>query len=114
MNRHVNVKVVTDQLMKDVVREEYEAMLALPTGTPEHLAARGAFVRRQWPMLNQPGGYPLASTAVGRDDGLALYLAVAQVRIGGAGGLCSAGRHCCVARFRVQLQSAILMLGVRL
>jgi hypothetical protein len=55
-------EVVTDKRMDEVVAEEYRAMLALPTGTPEHQAARIAFVRKQQPMRNQPGGYPVAST----------------------------------------------------
>src|ERR1017187_65640 len=55
-------EVVTDKRMDEVVAAEYQAMLALPTGTPEHQAARIAFVRKQQPMRNQPGGYPVAST----------------------------------------------------
>jgi hypothetical protein len=53
---------VCDKRMDDVAAAEYRAMLALPTGTPEHQAARIAFVRRQQPLRNQPGGYPVAST----------------------------------------------------
>jgi hypothetical protein len=53
---------VTDKRMDAVAAAERQAMLALPTGTPEHQAARIAFVRRQQPLRNQPGGYPVAST----------------------------------------------------
>jgi hypothetical protein len=52
---------VTDKRMDDVAPAEFRAMLALPTGTPEHQAARIAFVRKQQPLRNQPGGYPVAS-----------------------------------------------------
>jgi len=58
-----SVSVVTDKRMDAVAVDEYRAMLALPTGSPEHQAARIAFVRRQQPLRNQPGGYPVASTA---------------------------------------------------
>jgi hypothetical protein len=54
--------VVTDTRMDEVAAAEYQAMMALPTGTPEHQAARIAFVRQQQPMRNQPGGYPIASS----------------------------------------------------
>lgn len=57
-----DVQAVTDQRMDDVAVDEYRAMLALPTGTPEHQAARITFVKRQQPYRNQPGGYPVAST----------------------------------------------------
>ncbi len=57
-----SIKVVTDRRMDQVAAAEYQAMLKLPTGSPEHQAARIAFVRRQQPMRNQPGGYPVAST----------------------------------------------------
>jgi hypothetical protein len=48
-----NIKAVTDLRMHRVAAEEYQAMLALPTGSPGHQAARIAFVRRQQPMRNQ-------------------------------------------------------------
>ena len=56
------VEVVTDQRMDRVAAAEFQAVLALPIGAPEHQAARIAFVRRQQPLRNQPGGYPVAST----------------------------------------------------
>lgn len=56
------VKVISDRRMDQVVVREYQAMLALPIGTPRKQAARMAFVRRQQPMRNAPGGYPIAST----------------------------------------------------
>jgi hypothetical protein len=60
-----DARVVTDQRMDEVAPPEYQAMLALPTGSPEHQAARVAFVRRQQPLRNAPGGYPVASTDPG-------------------------------------------------
>lgn len=56
------IEAVTDKRMDAVAASEYKAMLALPTGTPEHQAARVAFVREQQPWRNRPGGYPVAST----------------------------------------------------
>jgi hypothetical protein len=56
------VNVIADHRMQQVAQAEYRAMLALPTGTPEHQAARMAFVKVQQPLRNQPGGYPVAST----------------------------------------------------
>lgn len=56
------VSVIADHRMQQVAQDEYRAMLALPTGTPEHQAARMAFVRVQQPLRNKPGGYPVAST----------------------------------------------------
>lgn len=56
------IAVVTDKRMEDAAPPEYWQMLALPTGTPEHQAARMAFVRKQQPTRNKPGGYPVAST----------------------------------------------------
>lgn len=60
-----SIEAVTDRRMDQVAAAEYQAMLALPTGSPEHQAARIAFVRRQQPMRNQPSGYPIASTDPG-------------------------------------------------
>lgn len=57
------ITVVTDRRMEDVAPPEYRQMLSLPTGTPEHQAARIAFVRKQQPLRNAPDGYP-------RDDRL--------------------------------------------
>lgn len=56
------IEAVTDRRMDAVAAEEYRRVLALPTGTPEHQAARIAYVRRQQPLRNQPDGYPVAST----------------------------------------------------
>ncbi len=56
------IDAITDDRMDRVAQDEYRAMLALPTGTPEHQAARIRFVTRQQPLRNQPGGYPVAST----------------------------------------------------
>lgn len=59
------VRVIADHRMQKVAIDEYKAVLALPTGTPEHQAARMAFVRVQQPFRNKPGGYPVASTDPG-------------------------------------------------
>ena len=56
------IEVITDQRMDKVAVNEHQAMLALPTGTPERQAARIAYVRAQQPWRNRPGGYPVAST----------------------------------------------------
>jgi hypothetical protein len=61
-------EVVQDRRMEEVAPPEYAAMLALPTGSPEHQAARIAFVSRQQRLRNHPDGYPVAST----DPGAAL------------------------------------------
>lgn len=60
-----DTSVVSDRRMEDVAPDEYREMLSLPTGTPEHQAARIAFVRKQQPLRNAPGGYPVASTDPG-------------------------------------------------
>lgn len=54
--------VVTDRRIDDVASEERKAMEELPTGTPEHQAARIRFVSLQREMRNRPGGYWTAST----------------------------------------------------
>ncbi len=59
------IELITDQRMDKVAVNEYQAMLALPTGTPEHQAARIVYVRAQQPWRNRPGGYPVASTDPG-------------------------------------------------
>jgi 8-oxo-dGTP pyrophosphatase MutT (NUDIX family) len=56
------VDMITDRRMGRVAVAEYQAVLELPIGSKEHQAARIAFVRRQQPMRNKPGGYPVAST----------------------------------------------------
>jgi hypothetical protein len=56
------VAVVTDRRIDAVATVERKAMEALPTGTPEHQAARIRFVSLQREMRNQPGGYWTAST----------------------------------------------------
>ena len=61
-DRQGTIDVITDPRMAEAAPPEYEQMLALPTGTPEHQAARIAFVRKQQPLRNRPGGYPVAST----------------------------------------------------
>lgn len=54
--------VVTDRRIDDVASAERKAMEDLPTGTPEHQAARIKFVSLQREMRNRPGGYWTAST----------------------------------------------------
>lgn len=54
--------VVTDRRIDAVASEEHRAMEALPTGTPEHQAARIRFVSLQRELRNRPGGYWTAST----------------------------------------------------
>jgi hypothetical protein len=41
---------------------EQEAMKQLPTGSPEHMAARVRFVGRQRELRNRPDGYWITST----------------------------------------------------
>lgn len=62
--RHTSeqAEVITDRRMDAVATDEFQVVLRLPIGTKEHQAARVAFVRRQQPMRNKPGGYPVAST----------------------------------------------------
>jgi hypothetical protein len=60
-NSHA-ITVITDRRMEEVAPPEYREMLALPTGSPEQLAARIAFVTRQQPLRNARNGYPVAST----------------------------------------------------
>ncbi|WP_433520047.1 protein phosphatase 2C domain-containing protein (plasmid) [Nonomuraea sp. CA-143628] len=53
---------VTDKRIDEVGADLWQAMAALPTGTPEHQAARIAFVENQRRMRNKRvGGYPIAS-----------------------------------------------------
>ncbi|HXP56876.1 MAG TPA: integrase [Streptosporangiaceae bacterium] len=54
--------VITDQRIERVAVDEQAAMNALPTGTPEHFAARVAYVGRQRELRNQPDGYWITST----------------------------------------------------
>jgi Protein phosphatase 2C len=54
--------VVSDRRIDDVATAEKRAMEALPTGTPQHQAARIRFVTRQRELRNRPGGYWIAST----------------------------------------------------
>ena len=54
--------VLTDQRIEEVAVAEQDAMKALPTGTPEHFAARVHFVGRQRELRNRPGGYWITST----------------------------------------------------
>ena len=60
--------VLTDQRIEEVAVAEQEAMKALPTGTPEHFAARIRFVGRQRELRNRPGGYWITSTDPGAAD----------------------------------------------
>jgi len=55
--------VVTDRRIDDVASEERKVMESLPTGTPEHQAARIRFVSLQRELRNRPGGYWTASTS---------------------------------------------------
>ena len=72
------ITVVSDRRLDEVAPPEYRQMLALPTGTPEHQAARIAFVRRQQPTRNRPGGYPIAST----DPGAAMKAITGSIALG--------------------------------
>jgi hypothetical protein len=54
-------RVITDQRIEEVAVAEQAAMNALPTGTPEHFAARVRFVGRQRELRNRPGGYWITS-----------------------------------------------------
>jgi hypothetical protein len=54
--------VITDQRIEQVAVEQLAAMNALPTGTPEHFAARVTYVARQRELRNRPGGYWITST----------------------------------------------------
>jgi hypothetical protein len=56
------LRAISDSRMAAVAAEEYQRVLSLPTGTPEHQAARVAYVRKQQPLRNRAGGYPVAST----------------------------------------------------
>jgi hypothetical protein len=53
--------VLTDQRIEQVAVAEQAAMNALPTGTPEHFAARVAYVGRQRELRNRPDGYWITS-----------------------------------------------------
>jgi serine/threonine protein phosphatase PrpC len=55
-------RVITDQRIEQVAVAEQEAMKQLPTGSPEHLAARVRFVGRQRELRNRPDGYWITST----------------------------------------------------
>lgn len=56
------IVTVTDKRIDAVGADLWQAMAALPTGTPEHQAARIAFVENQRRMRNKRvGGYPIAS-----------------------------------------------------
>jgi hypothetical protein len=54
--------VCTDQRIEEVAAAEHAAMDALPTGSPEHFAARVTYVARQRELRNRPGGYWITST----------------------------------------------------
>lgn len=56
------ITTVSDRRIDDVAKAEKLEMESLPTGTPEHQAARIRFVTLQREMRNQPGGYWTAST----------------------------------------------------
>jgi len=53
--------VLTDQRIEQVAVAEQVAMNALPTGTPEHFAARVRYVGRQRELRNRPDGYWITS-----------------------------------------------------
>lgn len=55
------IVTVSDKRIDAVGADLYQAMAALPTGTPEHQAARISFVENQRRMRNRRGGYPIAS-----------------------------------------------------
>ncbi|MFC5823477.1 protein phosphatase 2C domain-containing protein [Nonomuraea insulae] len=55
------VVTVTDRRVEAVGDDLWQRMAALATGTPEHQAARIAFVEHQRRMRNHPLGYPIAS-----------------------------------------------------
>lgn len=56
------IVTVSDKRIDRVGADLYQAMADLPTGTPEHQAARIAFVETQRRMRNRRvGGYPIAS-----------------------------------------------------
>lgn len=56
------LRVVTDRRIDAVAAAERAEMETLPTGTPEHQAARIRFVGLQRELRNRPGGYWTAST----------------------------------------------------
>lgn len=56
------ITTVSDRRIDDVAKAEKLEMESLPTGTPEHQAARIRFVTLQRELRNQPGGYWTAST----------------------------------------------------
>ncbi|MGW0809187.1 protein phosphatase 2C domain-containing protein [Nonomuraea sp. NPDC002799] len=56
------VETVSDRRIESVGADLWQAMTVLPTGTPEHQAARIAFVENQRRKRNKrAGGYPIAS-----------------------------------------------------
>ncbi|UBU10065.1 protein phosphatase 2C domain-containing protein [Nonomuraea gerenzanensis] len=56
------VETVSDRRIESVGADLWQAMAVLPTGTPEHQAARIRFVENQRLMRNRrAGGYPIAS-----------------------------------------------------
>lgn len=57
------ITVVSDRRIDDVAAAEYKRMAALPTGTPEHQAARLEFVTLQRLARNREPGYWIASTS---------------------------------------------------
>jgi hypothetical protein len=58
-----DMAVVTDRRIDAVAAAERQAMEDLPTGTPEHQAARIRFVSLQRELRNKAGGYWTASTS---------------------------------------------------
>lgn len=57
-----NIAAVSDRRIDDVATAEYKRMASLPTGTPEHQAARLEFVTQQRLQRNRVGGYWIASS----------------------------------------------------
>jgi hypothetical protein len=57
-----DIEAITDRRIDHVAGAERLAMERLPTGTPEHQAARIRFVSLQRELRNKPDGYWIAST----------------------------------------------------
>lgn len=57
-----HVEVVSDHRIDDIALDERRRMEALPTGTPEHQAARIEYVTLQRKLRNRSDGYWIAST----------------------------------------------------
>lgn len=60
-----DIVTISDKRIDAVGADLWQAMADLATGTPEHQAARIAFVENQRRMRNKRGGYPIASNDPG-------------------------------------------------